>query len=68
MCSHRRRFQVQWSLQHPFRLEQTAVEHRRVVDAVAAGEPAAARDAMVAHLEAAAASFRALAVVDVRFD
>jgi GntR family transcriptional repressor for pyruvate dehydrogenase complex len=52
------RVQLEWSLRRPGRLEQTAAEHRRLVDAIAAGDPAAAREAMTAHLTAAAASFR----------
>jgi GntR family transcriptional repressor for pyruvate dehydrogenase complex len=56
------RRQLEWSLHRPGRLEETAVEHRRLVDAIAAGDPAAARDAMAAHLTAAASSFRALSV------
>ncbi|HET8607356.1 MAG TPA: FCD domain-containing protein [Gaiellaceae bacterium] len=52
------RLQLEWSLRRPGRLEETAAEHRRLVDAIAAGDPAGARDAMTAHLNAAAASFR----------
>ena len=63
---HRR--QLEWSLRRPGRLEATAVEHRRLVDAIAAGDPAAAREAMVAHLTAAAASVRALAGVEAPLD
>lgn len=54
------RVQLDWSLRRPGRLEETAVEHRRLVDAIAAGDPAAAREAMVAHLASAVASFRAV--------
>jgi GntR family transcriptional repressor for pyruvate dehydrogenase complex len=50
------RLQLEWSLRRPGRLGETAAEHRRLVDAIAAGDPAAAREAMVAHLAAAAAS------------
>lgn len=62
------RLQLEWSLRRPGRLEQTAVEHLRVVDAIAAGDPAAARDAMAAHLTASAASFRALAAGETTLD
>jgi GntR family transcriptional regulator, transcriptional repressor for pyruvate dehydrogenase complex len=55
------RLQLEWTLRRPGRLEETAAEHRRVVDAIAAGDPAAARDAMADHLAAAAVSFQALA-------
>lgn len=52
------RVQLEWSLRRPGRLEETAAEHRRIVEAIAAGDPAAARAAMVEHVKAAAASFR----------
>lgn len=52
------RLQLEWSLRRPGRLEETLLEHRRIVDAIEAGEPAPARAAMEAHLSAAAASFR----------
>jgi GntR family transcriptional repressor for pyruvate dehydrogenase complex len=52
------RLQLEWDLRRPGRLAETATEHRRVVEAIVAGDPAAARDAMIEHLSAAAASFR----------
>jgi GntR family transcriptional repressor for pyruvate dehydrogenase complex len=52
------RLQLEWSLRRPGRLEETSVEHRRIVEGIAAGDPAAARSAMVEHVKAAAASFR----------
>jgi GntR family transcriptional regulator, transcriptional repressor for pyruvate dehydrogenase complex len=52
------RLQLEWSLRRPGRPEESAVEHKRLVDAIAGGDPAAAREAMAAHLKAAAASFR----------
>jgi GntR family transcriptional repressor for pyruvate dehydrogenase complex len=52
------RLQLEWSLRRPGRLEETLVEHRRIVDAISAGDPVAARAAMEEHLAAAAASFR----------
>jgi GntR family transcriptional repressor for pyruvate dehydrogenase complex len=55
------RLRLTWSLRRPGRLKQTAAEHRLLVDAIAAGDPAAAREAMAEHLAAAAASYRALA-------
>jgi GntR family transcriptional repressor for pyruvate dehydrogenase complex len=54
------RVRLEWGLRRPARLAQTAVEHRRLVDAIVVGDPAAARDAMIVHLKAAAASLRAL--------
>lgn len=51
------RLQIEWSLHRPGRLEETTVEHRRIVEAIAAHAPAEARAAMEAHLNAAAASF-----------
>lgn len=56
------RLQLEWSLRRPGRLEETAVEHRRLVDAIAAHDPAAAREAMTVHLREAAASFRFAAI------
>lgn len=61
------RLLLEWSLRRPGRLEETAAEHRLLVDAIAAGDPAAAREAMAAHLRAAAASFR-LATNDTAAD
>lgn len=58
------RLSLAWSLRRPGRLEQTAAEHRLLVDAIAAGDPAAARDAMAAHLAAAAASYRAITAAE----
>jgi GntR family transcriptional repressor for pyruvate dehydrogenase complex len=52
------RLQLEWTLRRPGRLTETAGEHRRLVDAIAAGDPAAARDAMIEHLSAADASAR----------
>lgn len=49
---------LEWSLQRAGRLEEVAAEHRRLVDAIVAGNPAAAREAMFAHLTATATSFR----------
>ena len=54
------RLQLEWSLRRPGRVEETVAEHSRVVDAIAGGEPQAARDAMRAHVAAAAASFQAV--------
>ena len=62
------RLQLEWSLRRPGRLAETAAEHRLLVDAIAAGDPVAAREAMVAHLTFAAASFRALADGDLTLD
>lgn len=61
------RLQLEWSLRRPGRLEETLEEHRRLVGAIAAGDPAAARGAMEKHLAAAAASFR-LASRDATLD
>jgi DNA-binding FadR family transcriptional regulator len=47
---------LEWGLRRPGRLAQTVSEHRRVVDAIAAADPAGAREAMVAHLHATAGS------------
>lgn len=62
------RLQLEWSLRRPGRLEETAVEHRLLVEAIAAGDPVAARQAMTAHLSAAATSFRALAAGETALD
>jgi GntR family transcriptional repressor for pyruvate dehydrogenase complex len=61
------RLQLEWSLRRPGRLEETLLEHRRIVEAIEAGEPGPARAAMEAHLAAAAASFR-LASRDATLD
>jgi GntR family transcriptional repressor for pyruvate dehydrogenase complex len=61
------RLQLEWSLRRPGRLEETLLEHRRIVEAIGAGEPAPARAAMEEHLAAAAASFR-LASRDATLD
>jgi GntR family transcriptional regulator, transcriptional repressor for pyruvate dehydrogenase complex len=50
--------QLDYSLRRPGRAEKTTVEHRRIVEAIAAKDPGAARDAMLAHLAAAEASIR----------
>jgi DNA-binding FadR family transcriptional regulator len=52
------RLQLEQSLGRPGRLARTAAEHRALVDAVASGDPEAARRAMVAHLTGAAATLR----------
>ncbi|HEX7084567.1 MAG TPA: FCD domain-containing protein [Gaiellaceae bacterium] len=62
------RLRLTWSLRRPGRLKQTAAEHRLLVDAIAAGDPAAAREAMAAHLAAAAASYRSLAAENAVVD
>jgi GntR family transcriptional repressor for pyruvate dehydrogenase complex len=62
------RLRLEWSLRRPGRLEEIAVEHRRLVDAITAADPLAARDAMLAHLAASAASFRTLAAGDAPLD
>jgi GntR family transcriptional repressor for pyruvate dehydrogenase complex len=53
--------QLEWSLRRLGRLDETVSEHRRLVEAIAAREPDAAREAMLAHLAAAATSFRVVA-------
>lgn len=55
------RLQLEWSLRRSGRVEETVAEHSRVVDAIAGGDPQAARDAMLAHVAAAAASFHEVA-------
>lgn len=50
------RAQLEWSLRRPDRVARTAVEHAAIVDAIAAGDPDAARAAMLAHLTGAAVS------------
>jgi GntR family transcriptional repressor for pyruvate dehydrogenase complex len=52
--------QLEYSLRRDGRAEMTTVEHRRIVDAITAKDPAAAREAMLAHLAAAEASIRAI--------
>jgi GntR family transcriptional repressor for pyruvate dehydrogenase complex len=52
--------QLEYSLRRDGRAEKTTVEHRRVVDAIAAKDPDAAREAMLAHLAAAESSIRAI--------
>ena len=54
------RTQLEYSLRRDGRAAETAVEHRRIVDAIAAGDAATARDAMLAHLAAAQTSIRAI--------
>jgi GntR family transcriptional repressor for pyruvate dehydrogenase complex len=54
------RAQLEYSLRREGRAANTAVEHRRIVDAIAAGDADAAHDAMLAHLSAAEASMRAI--------
>jgi GntR family transcriptional repressor for pyruvate dehydrogenase complex len=54
------RAQLQYSLRREERAADTAVEHRRIVDAIAAGDADGAHDAMLAHLSAAEASIRAV--------
>jgi GntR family transcriptional repressor for pyruvate dehydrogenase complex len=53
--------QLEYSLRRDGRAEETTVEHRNIVDAIAAKDPSAARGAMLAHLAAAEASIRAIA-------
>jgi GntR family transcriptional repressor for pyruvate dehydrogenase complex len=55
------RLQLEWSLRRPGRVAETVVEHRRVVEAIAAGNAPAARAAMLAHVTAAAVSFQEVA-------
>jgi len=52
--------QLEYSLRRDGRAEMTTVEHRRIVDAITAKDPAAAREAMLTHLAAAEASIRAI--------
>jgi GntR family transcriptional repressor for pyruvate dehydrogenase complex len=54
------RAQLEYSLRREGRAANTAVEHRRIVDAIAAGDADAAHNAMLAHLSAAEASMRAI--------
>jgi GntR family transcriptional regulator, transcriptional repressor for pyruvate dehydrogenase complex len=54
------RAQLEYSLRREGRAANTAVEHRRIVDAIAAGDADAAHEAMLAHLSAAEASMRAI--------
>lgn len=49
---------LEWSLARTGRAAETAREHRAILNAIAARKPMAARDAMLAHLAAAMASFR----------
>lgn len=44
--------ELEWSLRRPGRLEGTARETRRIVEAIRAGDPSLARDAMTKHLVA----------------
>lgn len=60
--------QLNWSLRRLGRLEETVIEHRLLVDAIAARQPDAAREAMLAHLAAAATSFRVSADRTVTLD
>jgi len=48
------RTELDWNLRRPGRPAQTAREHLAIVDAIAAGDPVAARKAMAAHLARAA--------------
>jgi len=52
--------QLEYSLRRDRRAEKTTVEHRRIVDAIAAKDPDGAREAMLAHLAAAESSIRAI--------
>jgi GntR family transcriptional regulator, transcriptional repressor for pyruvate dehydrogenase complex len=52
------RAQLNYSLRREGRAAETAVEHRRIVDAITAGDAEAAHDSMLAHLLAAEASIR----------
>jgi GntR family transcriptional repressor for pyruvate dehydrogenase complex len=52
--------QLGWDLRRPDRVVRTAVEHAAIVDAIAAGDPDAARAAMAAHVTASAVSLREL--------
>ena len=51
------RLQLEWTLRRPGRVEETVAEHRRVVDAIVGGDAQAAREAMLAHVIAAAVAF-----------
>lgn len=51
---------LEWSLARPGRAAEAVREHRAVLDAIAAGRPKEAREAMLAHLAAALASFNAV--------
>jgi DNA-binding FadR family transcriptional regulator len=50
--------QLHYSLRRRERMADTAVEHRRIVDAIAAHDGEGACDAMLAHLRAAEDSMR----------
>lgn len=52
------RAQLQYSLRREERAASTAVEHRRIVEEIAAGDADGAHEAMLAHLSAAEASIR----------
>jgi GntR family transcriptional regulator, transcriptional repressor for pyruvate dehydrogenase complex len=54
------RAQLGYSLRREGRAAETAVEHGRIVAAIAAGDGEAAREAMLTHLAAAEASIRAI--------
>jgi GntR family transcriptional regulator, transcriptional repressor for pyruvate dehydrogenase complex len=54
------RAQLEYSLRRAGRATQTTIEHRRIVEAIAAKDAAGARDAMLAHLAAAESSIRAI--------
>jgi GntR family transcriptional regulator, transcriptional repressor for pyruvate dehydrogenase complex len=54
------RAQLQFSLRREARAADTALEHRRIVDAIAAGDADGAHEAMLVHLSAAEASIRAI--------
>lgn len=52
--------QLEYSLRRDGRAGKTTIEHRRIVDAIAAKNPGGAREAMLAHLAAAESSIRAI--------
>jgi GntR family transcriptional regulator, transcriptional repressor for pyruvate dehydrogenase complex len=54
------RAQLEYSLRREGRAAETAVEHRRIVDAIVARDAEAAREAMLTHLAAAEVSIRAI--------
>jgi GntR family transcriptional regulator, transcriptional repressor for pyruvate dehydrogenase complex len=55
------RLHLEWSLRRPRRIFEAAAEYRRLVDAIASRDGAAARTAMLEHLRAAAAAAHLLA-------
>lgn len=54
------RAQLEYSLRRPGRTQAVALEHRRIVDAITAGNASAAREAVLAHLAGDETSLRAI--------